>query len=48
MGNETDIHCTLTCSAKLSVWIPSSAMTENTQVFPVPDFACTIRSEKEI
>ena len=36
-----------TCVELLSVKTPSKAMTAKTQVFPVPDFAWTIKSEME-
>ena len=38
------INKTVTCSAVEDVSIPSKAITARTQVFPVPDFACTTRS----
>lgn len=41
------IHKLLTWVAGFSKTRESKAMVENTHVFPVPDLACTIKSETE-
>ena len=48
MNTCTSIKTNQTCVAAVSMWILSKAITENTHVFPVPDLACTIKSEKQI